>query len=526
MRLVTWAGMLAVAVAVWSCSATLRPATFPMEEIETPEEAASTYSTDPGSDGATGTHVARIEAEVKEALAARGSQAQADGALGATAGWGLSEVHQQRQLDVSRLEAVVRHYGFGGEAILIGVVATSDDSYLRRFIESTPSNKAINRYGIRVSPSGKSAAVVLGRVDASFSPVKRSFEPGESVTLKGDVRGNQTGCQLFLTKPDGTVDSKKPCKGRSFDETFSLEQPGAYQLELMGDGPEGPSILANLPLFVGVPEPAFEAEQGAVTDPAQAEQRMLELLNRDRAAAGAAPLRADAELRVVALSHTEDMVDHNFFAHVSPSTGSPTDRFVRADLLLSDFGENIALGPTAEAAHQILMNSPGHRMNMLNPQFTHVGIAAATRSSRDLVVTLNFGRRPNPADVPTTTAQVESALLALRQAKGLGAVAVDPVYRAGAQAAANEFAAGKSKSDIDAATAAAAQREVIRLHSGRPAGCSQVLALLELSQLERIPVLLSPELKRLGVGTRTRKNAKGTSLATAFITDGPACAAH
>lgn len=526
MRVDVWVGVLAVALGVWSCSAARQqPASFPVEEIEIREEAASAYSTDPGSTGATGPRIAQIEAEVKDMLAARGNQAQADSALGAAAGWGLREVHQSRTLDTSRLEAAVRHFGFSGEALVVGVVATSDGSYLREFIESAPSNKAINRYGIRVSPGGKSVAVVLGRVEASFSPVKRLLEPGESVTLKGDVRGNQTGCQVYLTKPDGTVDSKKPCTGRSFDETFVLEQPGAYQLELMGNGADGPSILANLPLFVGVPEPAFETLQGTVTDPAQAEQRMLELLNRDRATAGAPPLRTDAELRTIALSHSEDMVDHNFFAHVSPSTGTPQDRFVRADLLMSDFGENIALGPTAEAAHQGLMNSPGHRMNMLNPRFTHVGIAAVSRS-RDMIVTLNFGRRPNAADVPTSTAQVESALTALRQAKGLGAVAVDPVYRAGAQAAANEVAAGGSKSDVDEAAAAAEQREVTRLRSSRPAGCSQVLPLLELSQLERIPLLLSPELKRLGIGTKTRTTAKGTSLATVFISDGPACSAR
>jgi uncharacterized protein YkwD len=526
MKVTAWVGALATAMGIWSCSAARQqPASFPVEDIEMREEAASTYSTDPGTNGAAGPRVTQIEAEVKEMLAARGNPAQADSALGAAAAWALREVHQSRTLDTSRLEAVVRHFGFSGEALVAGVVATSAASYLREFMESSPSNKAINRYGIRVSPSGQSAAVVLGRVEASFSPLKRLLEPGESVTLKGDVRGKQTGCQVYLTKPDGTVDSKKPCKGRNFDETFVLEQPGAYRLELMGDGPEGPSILANLPLFVGVPEPAFETLQGSVTDPAQAEQRMLELLNRDRATAGAPPLRSDAELRAIALSHSEDMVDHNFFAHVSPSTGTPQDRFVRADLLMSEFGENIALGPSAEAAHQGLMDSPGHRMNMLNPRFTHVGIAAVARS-KDMIVTLNFGRRPNPADVPTSTAQVESALTVLRQAKGLGSVAVDPVYRAGAQAAANEVAAGGSKSEVDEAAAAAEQREVTRLRSSRPAGYSQVLPLLELSQLERIPLLLSPELKRLGIGTKTRTTAKGTSLATVFISDGPACSAR
>jgi hypothetical protein len=91
----------------------------------------------------------------------------------------------------------------------------------------------------------------------------------------------------------------------------------------MGDGPTGPVIVANLPLYVGVAEPTIRENVGTVVDPDVAEVRMLELLNEARKAAGAAPLSADSGLRQVAAGHTEDMVDHGFFGHVSPSHGTP-----------------------------------------------------------------------------------------------------------------------------------------------------------------------------------------------------------
>jgi uncharacterized protein YkwD len=282
--------------------------------------------------------------------------------------------------------------------------------------------------------------------------------------------------------------------------------------------------VANLRLFVGVPEPSISGALGSVAEPAEAERRMLDLLNRDRLAAGLTPLRTDVELREIALGHTEDQIDHNFSAHVSPSTGGPEDRLARSGVLVSVFGENIALAATPEQAHAILMGSPGHRANMLRPDFTHVGIAAG-KSEAGLAVTMNFGRRPGPAELPTGVAQVEQAVRDQRQAKGLPAFTIDPVYSAGAQGAADALANGGSPKEQQQAMAAAMQRELDRLHGSRPASCANLVQLLEPNQLAAIPALFSPELKRLGIGARQRTTPKGKSLSTAFVMDGPACAA-
>jgi len=136
--------------------------------------------------------------------------------------------------------------------------------------------------------------------------------------------------------------------------------------------------------------------------PAAAEQRILELLAAAREDAHVTALTQDDELAALARAHAQDMAEHGFFGHVSPTTGTPMDRFQRANLLLP-FGENVAQGPSAEAAHQMLMDSPGHRANMLQPEYTHVGVGVAMRSSAGgtvLDVTILFAKRPTARPAP------------------------------------------------------------------------------------------------------------------------------
>jgi len=281
-------------------------------------------------------------------------------------------------------------------------------------------------------------------------------------------------------------------------------------------------VVANVQLYVGIPAQLERRAAGTVVDPEVAEARMLVLLNQARQQAGLAQLVTDTQLRDVAAGHTEDMADHHFFSHVSPSTGAPEDRAKRAGLLVSLFGENIALSATPETAHEGLMGSPGHRANMLRPEFTHVGIAA-DKSDSGLVVTMVFGRRPAATALPANAAQVEAAMLALRASKGVPAVGADPIYRVGAQAGADALADGSDASDVAKAIDTALQREIQRQRAGRPASCVLQVELLELSQLNEMPLLASPALRRFGLGARVRRDAKGTRLSTVFMLEGVPC---
>jgi uncharacterized protein YkwD len=120
------------------------------------------------------------------------------------------------------------------------------------------------------------------------------------------------------------------------------------------------------------------------------EQRMLVLVNQERAAAGLRPLLADPELTEVARQHSADMFARGYFAHDTPEGLSPFDRMREANVHFLTAGENLALAPTLSVAHTGLMNSPGHRENILRPQFGRVGIGILDGGIRGLMVSQEF----------------------------------------------------------------------------------------------------------------------------------------
>ena len=120
------------------------------------------------------------------------------------------------------------------------------------------------------------------------------------------------------------------------------------------------------------------------------EAAMLRLINQARANEGLAPLAPDAELTEVARQHSADMLSRGYFAHTAPDGRSPFDRIDAAGMRYRTAGENLALAPTLEIAHRGLMNSPGHRANILRPEFGRVGIGILDAGVRGLMVTQNF----------------------------------------------------------------------------------------------------------------------------------------
>lgn len=120
------------------------------------------------------------------------------------------------------------------------------------------------------------------------------------------------------------------------------------------------------------------------------EAKMLELVNREREKEGLKPLAADAELTEVARQHSADMFARGYFSHQTPENLSPFDRMRNAKVRFLTAGENLALAPTLDRAHTGLMNSPGHRANILKPQFGRVGIGIVDGGRRGLMVTQNF----------------------------------------------------------------------------------------------------------------------------------------
>ncbi|HKG79245.1 MAG TPA: CvpA family protein [Pyrinomonadaceae bacterium] len=120
------------------------------------------------------------------------------------------------------------------------------------------------------------------------------------------------------------------------------------------------------------------------------EKQMLDLVNQERQAAGLNQLAADPELTEVARRHSADMFARGYFAHDTPEGLTPFDRMRAANVRFLTAGENLALAPTLSVAHNGLMNSPGHRANILRKEFGRVGIGIMDGGMRGLMVSQEF----------------------------------------------------------------------------------------------------------------------------------------
>lgn len=107
---------------------------------------------------------------------------------------------------------------------------------------------------------------------------------------------------------------------------------------------------------------------------ATSEARMLVLVNQERTSRGLVALVRDEALTAVARAHSLDMQERDYFAHTNPEGLSPFDRMSAAGISYGWAAENLAWGPGVEWGHQGLMESPGHRANILNPELRRVGI--------------------------------------------------------------------------------------------------------------------------------------------------------
>ncbi|MBO8157747.1 MAG: SCP-like extracellular protein [Bacillaceae bacterium] len=115
--------------------------------------------------------------------------------------------------------------------------------------------------------------------------------------------------------------------------------------------------------------------QNAPQGISEIEAKVIELTNYQRRERGLPDLKADPSLSKVAREKSMDMQANHYFSHTSPTYGSPFDMMRDFGITYRSAGENIAHGQrTAEQVVNAWMNSEGHRENILNPNFTHIGV--------------------------------------------------------------------------------------------------------------------------------------------------------
>ncbi len=185
--------------------------------------------------------------------------------------------------------------------------------------------------------------------------------------VKQDNTYNNTSKRIIFTqyKPE-----YNPYKIIRITRRVDLERP-----QIIPDKPEPVPVESQPEPEPVKQEPVEKEEKNQEKSQLTAdESRMLELVNKERVLNGLQPLKIDMELVKVARVKSADMINNNYFSHTSPTYGSPFKMMKDYGVSYRMAGENLAGAYSVDSAHKNLMNSPGHRANILRTQFTHVGI--------------------------------------------------------------------------------------------------------------------------------------------------------
>ena len=149
--------------------------------------------------------------------------------------------------------------------------------------------------------------------------------------------------------------------------------------------PQIESLLNRLPYknlaYLITPKPLSETsvslnfpKEIKLTPDQVSEKGMFDLVNQERQKAGVKVLIWDEQILKVARGHCLDMFSRGYFSHYNPEGKSPFDRMDDAGINYKAAGENLAYAPNVEVAHDGLMNSPGHRANILRAEFGRLGM--------------------------------------------------------------------------------------------------------------------------------------------------------
>lgn len=120
------------------------------------------------------------------------------------------------------------------------------------------------------------------------------------------------------------------------------------------------------------------------------EEIVLDLINRERRAAGVRPLAASTPLRAVARDHGRELFTRGVLSHQAKDGRGVRERFERTGIPFRVVGENVAYALDIRTAHRGLMESAGHRRNILSPAFRRVGIGVLNAGGAGVIVVQDF----------------------------------------------------------------------------------------------------------------------------------------
>ncbi|MCA9578117.1 MAG: CAP domain-containing protein [Myxococcales bacterium] len=446
-----------------------------------------------------------------EVGAAQGAPLTLDGRLSELAARvGREVVEQGAAPSAEVVQFFARHLGIAEPVPSVSHAAYADLEGARLGLqEQLPALLVPGRFthlGVATVPHGdeRIAVVVLTRRGVDLTPVQRVRSAGPLV-LSGNLLGDLRNPEVVVVHPDGHTQRSPAGSGPRFQVRLLLAESGTYAVELLARGSAGITVVANFQLYVDEPAPTRLAVSAAdtpgVSTADDVREALIARIAEERRRAGAPELTLHPGLSEVAEAHCRDMVAADFVGHDSPTTGTPAMRLTAAGFASGLMLENVARGYSADELHRGLMDSPGHRANILEPRVTHLGIAVVAVPDGDrtaFLATQVFTQMTTRIDTAAAPAALLAAINEGRRARRTGPVASDELLAQAAQEAAEAYFADPSLSEQDVTDRASAALRRYAIAYRRVGALMTVVTRIE--DAGRLEPTFDPDVTTLGIG--------------------------
>ncbi|RZO64069.1 MAG: hypothetical protein EVA89_05525 [Sandaracinaceae bacterium] len=427
------------------------------------------------------------------------------------------------------VEFFARHLGLVEPVphiMVLGQPADSLEEGIASSVGQFMNRQTYNRWGAAVvERAGLSVAVVmLSWRWVELEPVPRQVGEGDPIAVRGRLIGDHRNPAVVVAQPDGQVRRLPAGSGPDFDVRVPTGAEGTYQVEVVGRGEHGDTVIANFPVFVGTEIPRqvrlSGVADGGGRDVESVRRELIEMLNETRRGAGLPELTEHAGLREVALGHSRDMVANDYIGHQSPRSGTPADRVRTSGLQSGLVLENIGRGYSAAEIHRGLMESPGHRANLVNPDVSHVGIGVVAQpegARSAFIVTEVFVRMAERVDLAGAPSTIVDLINRSRSARGAPPVEIQDHLSEAAQSAATEFFADPGLSQQDTVDDASASLRRFAIAYRRLGGVMAIVA--DVSEAGALEPTLDPDVRHVGIGVAqgTRPDTGPNAIAVVII---------
>ncbi len=373
----------------------------------------------------------------------------------------------ERSLPQDRLRFELRMRGATDAAVLpysaLGEAESVPPGMLR-FLDKQADRGRYTHFAVGVVRTSDQKRMVttllLGRRPALIDPLPVCPAPGTRLDLRMRLLRSYSHPRWLMITPRGDVQKDVLLyeEGAWHGHVPLDAGRGEYTLEVVVNGPAGPEVAALFPLYAGVqramlPKTKIRPGPGRYRTPDEAEQALLRMINQARSRLKLPELTQHEKLSAVAREHAMQLLFERHATHRTQKTGALTDRMRRAGLRFDRALENVSLSPGPEAAHERFMESPGHRINVLDPDVTQVGIGVAMErtSVEDILAVCEvFIELPQAGPDAETVRRILDMINQRRRVKGRFALGLDDELSRLARQSARRLIALGGKADLQA----------------------------------------------------------------------------